>query len=310
MIKGFENYLKTSQNLRRPIDITNGGREISRKNDTMLYDAMSVIGTYVPDRVIDRISMMMRQKTIIARKQISDRCSMAYMESNPPTKMFLDLGASVAGYIEGTFMRTPLKVTVYYLGDVLGNKELPRSLSKKFKKQTIMSPSEVNSGVTYGDEFHSIIVIFRREEAEKVLVHELLHAYRFELRSAPKESLQKRWGIVSDVPILLNETYVEVIASFMYAHASGLNLTELKTHFLNQAEKIMCMMTYAGEFRQKTHVFEYYIVKAAMFNEMSPRDLSQLMDTSSQDRLLQFMLDATDEYLKSFSCGLSMTIVS
>lgn len=325
MIQGFKTFLKTRQlqHLRsggghKPVDIIVGKKELfsGLTFDKTLMNAIKHVGPYVPAKVVNVISDMSIKNEPVIRKRLSESCLLTYKESSEPSDDFLYLGTSVARYIEsiGKTNRNN-RVVVYYLGNVLGEKQFDNKISKSKKDnkaiKAVLSCKEINSGVTYGESHgDTIIIIYRAQEAEKVLAHELIHAYGFELdRLAASKGieLQKKWDIISEVPILLNETYVEILASFFYAHAFGIDIESLRDHFLHQSEKIMCMMTYSGEFRQKTHVFEYYIVKASMFYEMSAKRVEDIFDNYSNKDIIYLMTDCVDVYMQNFKCDLGMT---
>ncbi len=184
-----------------------------------------------------------------------------------------------------------------------------------------LSCDEVNSGVTYSNAASpndKIILLFRRQEAIKVLMHELLHALNKDiLRSKDARAsaeLTTRIALTSSVPVLLNETYTETLASFLYStllchgdpSATRKAHADMKRHFLAQAEKLMCIYYSKGRgMSQRTHVFEYYIAKAALFATRTPRQVSLLLDRGDADEILQTLVSSSVDYVNRHVCDLS-----
>ena len=167
-----------------------------------------------------------------------------------------------ASFLEYAFQKEPRPLTIYYIPDPsLGNKKLVDATKP-------LSPHEINSGLNYGNT----IIVYRRQEAAKVLIHELIHAYGIDhgvqvAFPSPKLS--------SSVPIRFTETYTELLASILFTEFSRradrtTAFEKLFTHFKVQADKIMCLYNYRNgtPFTQDTHVFEYIIAKSALCQHM------------------------------------------
>ena len=185
--------------------------------------------------------------------------------------------------------------------------------------QQPLSCEEVNSGVTDSSAAKTIVLLFRRQEAVKVLVHELVHALGKDvLRNRDGEAgarLAAEVGLASSVPVLLNEAYTETLASFLYAtlisrgepSATRVALDAMKRHFLAQAEKVLCV--YYSPTRgmaQRTHVFEYYVVKAALFAKRTPRQVAMLIDRGDVGELMAVMAADAADYVRSRACDLTL----
>ena len=231
---------------------------------------------------------------------------------------------TVAAYVASILRESEKtrRVRIYYV-PVLGKKRgCPKARPGcRGPVEAPLSSVDVNSGVTLGSGDSAVVLIYRKQEAAKVAVHELLHAFGLDLarKGAQKwdragRTLAERWNVRSSVPIRLNEAYTETVASFMHeavvAGVGGIErqrLEEMRVHFLNQAEKIMCMMMMSG-FRQATHAFEYYIVKAALFKNRSATEVMELLDaTKKSTDMLRLLVDDADAYMASVSCRLGMT---
>ena len=282
---------------------------VSLSVDSDLASLVAVGGPYVPKYVINVVNRRLRDNAIVERHVLSKRCSMTLLSK--PCIDFVKIGRQVVTYVETLYPLYPRRVHVYFV-DALGKKML--GVSSLGTQSTMnLGTKEVNSGVTVGiDGDSAIILIYRKHESAKVLVHELLHAYSIDLALGVPDihvigrDLAKRSGIVSRVPVRLNETYIEVIASFMYAEATGIDVEAMRQHFLTQADKILCMMMYRGEFVQETHVFEYYIVKAALFRDKSAAKVADMFDRTNLKKLAKIMVESTDKYMATMSCGLDM----
>lgn len=142
---------------------------------------------------------------------------------------------------------------------------------KVYQKGEIPSPKHVNTGVRYDN----IVIVYRREEMGKVLIHELLHRFGFEMvfnKEHDKQIRQiKRFFSVED--IVLNEAYVDALAMVMntsfYATMmkrpfESLWVKELK-HIMKQAACLSAI--YQEEFKgrkivEKTNGLSYYVIKA------------------------------------------------
>jgi hypothetical protein len=187
-----------------------------------------------------------------------------------------------------------------------------------------LAPVDVNSGVTWfvGGRVH--VLVYRREEATKVLVHELVHALGIDRFSPEFEAagvrLAARHGVVSRVPVRLNETYTELLASYVHVTlrtalagddplalpgAIDRRLRAMKRHFERQAHKIMCAHYSDGTLLQDTHVFEYYVVKAALFRRRTPAAVLALMQ-DPEGAMLTALEAGVGAYMSRFACDLRM----
>lgn len=84
-------------------------------------------------------------------------------------------------------------------------------INKQLNSSDIFLPVHINSG--YSIPYTGKIVIFRREELYKVLIHELLHIFHFEINEPSNDCgiYCSLYSITSDV-ILVNEAVVELYA--------------------------------------------------------------------------------------------------
>jgi hypothetical protein len=161
---------------------------------------------------------------------------------------------------------------------------------KEFPKSNkILSPNEVNSGVTCFGE-NNEISLFRKEEIIKVLIHELIHSNLIDHKIIfSKLSKKFNDSFCVDYDILLNEAYAETIANifnlFFINIINKCTKKDLDKMFDNELKysiyiysKIMnyykiddinkIIKDNNGKcnliFPQKTNVFSYYFIKSIL----------------------------------------------
>lgn len=137
------------------------------------------------------------------------------------------------------------------------------------KQATTLTSENVNGGVCMGTWMG--VLVFRRQDAVKVLIHELLHLFGVDeaLRSLSPQVEAKiirpcrgLWGErKGTLPIHLSEAYTDAIACLIFC---GDHL-RARACAVDRAARILIHFG-AGRvsFREDTHVFSYYVVKAAM----------------------------------------------
>ena len=179
---------------------------------------------------------------------------------------------------------------------VLMPSRAPKQLPKK--PGMVLGVGEVNSGYAWkvpGRGDHCTIVVYRKEDLNKVLIHELVHCWDLDFRRYdPRIArlLIARYNLhlhEKGVPnhfnrLSLNEAFTEVIACYLHAavyvlftsRTSGEKgkavalakiLKKEGRHYIDVAAKVMAYLETPGA-SQGTHVFAYYICKAAMFQNI------------------------------------------
>ena len=168
-------------------------------------------------------------------------------------------------------------------------KELPE------EKGEIIDSCHVNSGYTYRCKIKNEIIIFRKEEWFKLLIHESCHAFGFELSDYSENIIKGKLKKVLnlDIDIDINESYVEFFARIFNVAFKSLNnsrnIDEFKIYFnffLNyeklfgiiQINMILKHFLIEGKdfiekhgkgnelYRENTNVFAYYIIGSIMVN--------------------------------------------
>lgn len=133
----------------------------------------------------------------------------------------------------------------------------------------VLSSEHINGGVCMGTE--QGVLVFRRQDAEKVLIHELLHLYGVDasLRtlSAAVEAHVVRpctglWGHRNgSLPVHLSEAYTDAIACLVFCGDS----CRAQAVAVSRAARVLTHFNMGKvPFKEATHVFSYYIVKAAL----------------------------------------------
>lgn len=181
-------------------------------------------------------------------------------------------------------------------------------LEKQFPTDnSIVDITTANSG--YTDFRENIIFIWRREECEKVLFHELVHFYDLDHK-------------YEDVHLDLKSTetsYHEAITDFkgIYYHLIYLSiitnypikkLLEMEYMFIrNQAIQ---MNTYLGLgswdnindilIKQNTPAFSYYILKYLLFKYSLSNDINKFLESNNYNGLLQVVIEMGKNEFKNY----------
>ncbi len=144
-------------------------------------------------------------KTVLKIGSASQICT-PYLESEGIKLLYLIL-------LLQYFFEKNIKQTVYYY---------PTTFKKLFSKN-VLSPREVNSGVTFIEkaehqhQHNGKIVLFRKEEVYKVCIHELIHSFHMDYLLIMHSHTMKS-ELCSNYPILLNEAYTESLAILLHLY--------------------------------------------------------------------------------------------
>lgn len=153
-----------------------------------------------------------------------------------------------------------------------------------------LTPRNVNTGVTliYPNNDFATIVVYRKEELLKVLIHELIHYTGIDEVDLPFHEKELKGIFKSNSPLFLRETYTDFIACSLHTmlysllDSEGLlhkkpdylqeytkNMNVEREHIMKQALKVTQynkLCTRHGNIHEYTHVTAYYILKAIMFD--------------------------------------------
>ena len=159
----------------------------------------------------------------------------------------------------------------------------------------VLGPSEVNTGFTKRCVTNNEIIIYRKEEWLKVLIHELMHAFDLDFISSYKIQNKMRATFNIQSNFLIEETYAEMWARILncgfcsyFSLKNKRNTSDFllnmnftleieRAYSLFQCGKILHYMNlrindlikfddYHVKFRENSNVFSYYILTCALMN--------------------------------------------
>lgn len=187
-----------------------------------------------------------------------------------------------------------------------------------------LNEDNVNSGMTLFNAGERMIVIYRKEELFKVLLHELIHLYGLDFYhyspEVDKYMMEKHKIHVQEPhknkanPLALYESYTETLACYGHLIANILFTQQISngeeldvaiqkaatkeaSHYMLQASKIMKFT----HMKEDSHCFSYYFVKAALFRNIATfvtfvNSVGFMLDTiEKQQRFLSFVKSVTDD---------------
>jgi hypothetical protein len=182
-------------------------------------------------------------------------------------------------------------------------KNLPHNCSK-------LQPLNINSGSTLPGYF---VNLWRHEEINKVLIHELVHTFFLDFRDNGKISpyIRETFGITSDSPVYIWESYTEYIAIIIHSIYISktindvINMLSVEKYFgYIQTAKILkhfgcntnddlisknCKLSYS------TDSLSYFYIKTALLHNL---DKSILFMKDNNNNLINFNDNAVDKYLE------------
>ena len=249
--------------------------------------------SYIPLQSQEYIQSLIGQPVI----KITTNIIHIYTTSNNYKKLakWCILFATFLQKVHGEKNDTRQLLTLYYLPDPkLGHKTI-----LDIKKP--LSPYEINSGLM----FNNYILVYRREESAKVIIHELIHAIGLDKTVRVKFNFKI---INSSVPLRFTETYTELLASILYTEYTRTTnrkhaFQSLFAHFEKQADKIMCIYGINDTFSQDTHVFEYIIAKHAFCSYV--KDLDKIVELlESPIEFSRVLEKALVSYISNYKCGI------
>lgn len=153
---------------------------------------------------------------------------------------------------------------------------------------SILTPKHINSGFTIPS--NNLVVVYRKEELNKVLLHELTHLYDVDkgpIEKSVTEDVHRYFNMDPSIRLLLNESLTEFFAAIMNILFASVepfdNLDEKVVYKLLEKERVfmdiqakrviaytqLCVKNDVQKYREATNVIAYYVVKGAMFNQYS-----------------------------------------
>lgn len=178
-------------------------------------------------------------------------------------------------------------------------------------------PEHVNGGATFMRDPRPIIV-YRTEDACKVMIHELLHYFGQDHHLATKISggletiYNTRFGV--DGPNrLMSEAYTDALACYLHAVFCNRSVNAERRHIYRVAVRLLL---YFGRsrgqldhptppFREKTNAFGYYVCKAAIWMHLdeflklfSPESPPGANDDRETHDFVNLMMRWTTEWME------------
>ena len=239
-------------------------------------DITSYINTYLKGSYIAPEAAPIATKTIKTVSKCSysfqgHRVSIAFLSGQEDFARFQKLVhlvntvLMIVDALNPTIINEPVTI---YLFDLQFPKLIERNVELDYK--------HVNTGVTYRDT----IVVYRREEMGKVLIHELIHRFGFELDRQDTKHTKDIFQFFGINYINVNEAYVDYLAMLINVaiYVQG-NQLEFKkqwhkevTHVYQQS---LCIARIYHDLysdkpdgfliKEKTNTISYFIIKAMLY---------------------------------------------
>jgi hypothetical protein len=164
--------------------------------------------------------------------------------------------------------------------------DAPRRLPET--RGAMITPFHVNGGVCSGSD----ILVYRDEDAAKVLLHEVFHAVGARFRCAPSTppTVQAKWRVTN--PLLLDEAYVEYLARMAMCGAVDGPLKRVKERrkAMNERARMVADRVLwhfgGGPFSEDTNAFCYTVACWVMMSADPSTDLERaLLRAKPPDKL-------------------------
>ena len=179
---------------------------------------------FIPDKIVDYINEKIKYKYVISYNYKNNIIYIEYYtaKKSKNTDLFKKIVKRVIFMMIISNTYKSLNIEIY---DTPFKKEFHCNNHKKCGK---LSHNNVNSGLSYLNN----IVIFRKEEMLKLLVHELIHALDIDNKYETLKDKQKILELynINNSNLLINESYVEtwaiIINVFLVIYEKKINKTE------------------------------------------------------------------------------------
>lgn len=244
--------------------------------------------TYVPPEIQPLIALCSRNKTVQTR--IGRRIIQISVSSPNLTEAIADT------YIYTTFLLTHL-LSRYAMNNQCSSNLTVHFFLTDHKKQLsdqVLNETNVNTAYTYACKPTNDICIYRKEEAEKVLPHELMHSLGLEFSHIPEMSRMADEHICQIFPLQTelrtSESYCEAWATIIHSALIAFHGTSNKTNgqrmmqifvstirkeikfSLFQSAKVLRhnrttyprLMTQNHGYKEKSNVFAYFLLKTIL----------------------------------------------
>ncbi len=147
--------------------------------------------------------------------------------------------------------------------------------------------AHVNGGWTIPNT--STIFIYRQEEWDRVVFHELIHALGWDWRMP--ETPLACWGFSTHSEVFphLFEAWTELLAEWMWVswHAEEFKAWEAQCRWQrHQAAQVLARWPQGTPWKEDTNIFAYYVLKAALAPYIAPLLLKGPGKPEERDRFL------------------------
>jgi len=261
------------QNLNSPYQNT----KIRLTHRTGSYPTSKFIANSLNMKLVQRTNMMCLQWTTTGKHSVKNTLNI-YLDDKehdnlPNTKLLVD----AISYIT-SFSDKPRKITIHLC--LLPDKKRIR------KNQTKITQLNVNSGSNHFSDTESEICIFRREEAIKVIFHEIIHGLGFSRLGSHEEITERlcqKYNLGSK-DILVDESHTEMWAKIMNCYFIS-SLTNSQTKFqhfstllaleqefsIYQGNKVKQFVRSSKQkdLDKDTNVSAYYLVVGEIFSQFT-----------------------------------------
>ena len=253
---------------------------------------LELFGDFVSIDILLEVEEFITQHHTYIMHTVKHKIILQYYSKNTPNPDLLQrIFQRIALMLLFTKKKGTLKISIW---DCELSKKFPSDSTNK-----ILGVREVNSGCTKFNIFSEHlgeIYIWRREEVEKVLVHELIHALGLDFFMYPEKfntTMKQQFNLPKSIEIRLGEAYVEtwanlintVLVSYLSKQKKDFKLFMSNLYYefkfsLLQCTKILkfygfqCFQdckhaVYSRDttdfFKQKSSIFSYYLVKTMIF---------------------------------------------
>lgn len=237
---------------------------------------------YIPKSIADEIKNCEKMFVFKAKINKFDVIVKFVLKNNEDTNKYHEKFKKIYTWLKFIYKYSDSKqkkfILYLYLSDC--KKILPES------KTEILDQVNCNTAVTYACAVNGECLIYRKEEWFKVLIHETMHSLCMDFSGLDYKNLRK--DIKSIFPVKsefeISESYSEFWATFLNITFASTFLSKNEKEFLVNWEVMIYIETLFSMFqvvkildfleivnyenlfkpntyRQRTHVFEYYILK-------------------------------------------------
>lgn len=157
------------------------------------------------------------------------------------------------------------------------------------KKDNMINKINVNSGYTWPCQEITNIVIYRKEESQKVMIHECVHAFGLDIVFMERMNIQNnenmnQLDVIENIKIEWRESVTEMIARLWYIQflskihkkdqndliesEIGWSMRQAILYFHHNDIRIGEIRETDKRVRENTHVFSYYIIPCIWLYEL------------------------------------------